>query len=276
MLSVAVAQLILLLLRPDGVAADQSSVEGIEIWEPAYRNLSCIVADAINGKPNSIKGYWTKDGEEINQTQVTIERKMEQYHLQKRFYINGSSLGNYSCVFINGNNSVTKTFFIHAPSMKDKRDKPIVSYFGDSSVLTCKINPKPSAWEWYKVNGTEKGMINVTDKMQLFNDESHLNLVNLVEEDSGTYVCIATYPIGPVRGEVILRVLSFMEPLKPFLVVLVEVVLLVFLILLCECQGRKKGSTAVLENGTHIDQTEKPMKEESSGIEETTARRRKV
>lgn len=93
-------------------------------------------------------------------------------------------------------------------------------------------------------------MINVTDsppryKTQVLTDEGRLTVENLVEEDTGTYVCMAVYPIGPVRGEVILRVLSFMEPLKPFLVLLVEVVLVVFLILLCECQGRRKGTTAV-------------------------------
>nr|XP_023658959.1 embigin isoform X2 [Paramormyrops kingsleyae] len=281
MLSVAVAQLVLLLLRPDGVAAEQSSEERIEIWEPAYHDLSCTVADTFVGKPDSMNGYWTKDGEEINQTQVTIQKKIDQYHLQKRFYINGSSLGNYSCVFMNGTKNITRSFLIYALSMKNKTDKPIVSYIGTSAVLTCNIKPMPLTWEWYKVNRTEKGMINVTDsppryKTQMSGSESRLTIENLVEEDTDTYVCMAVYPIGPVQGEVTLRVLSFMEPLKPFLVVLVEVVLLVFLILLCECQGRRKGSTAVPENGTHIDQTENLRKEEPSGTEETTAKRRKV
>jgi len=46
-----------------------------------------------------------------------------------------------------------------APHIKDLRDKPIVSYVGDSVVMTCKMEetqPMPTSWNWYKDNGTDK------------------------------------------------------------------------------------------------------------------------
>lgn len=45
-----------------------------------------------------------------------------------------------------------------APQLQ-MRDKPIVSYVGDSVVIVCKMEetkPKPSTWNWYKANGTDK------------------------------------------------------------------------------------------------------------------------
>lgn len=42
------------------------------------------------------------------------------------------------------------------PAIKGKRDKPIVSYTGDSVVLDCEMKQTPITWEWYKANGTEK------------------------------------------------------------------------------------------------------------------------
>lgn len=46
-----------------------------------------------------------------------------------------------------------------APQIGEVRDKPIVSYVGDSVVIACKMEetkPKPSTWKWYKANGTDK------------------------------------------------------------------------------------------------------------------------
>ena len=40
--------------------------------------------------------------------------------------------------------------------MSDMRDKPVVSYVGDSVVIDCKSKKPPVYWLWYKVNGTEK------------------------------------------------------------------------------------------------------------------------
>lgn len=46
-----------------------------------------------------------------------------------------------------------------APQIGEVRDKPIVSYVGDSAVIACKMEekkPKPNTWNWYKANGTDK------------------------------------------------------------------------------------------------------------------------
>lgn len=43
--------------------------------------------------------------------------------------------------------------------MGEVRDKPIVSYMGDSVVILCKMEetkPKPIHWSWYKEYNTEK------------------------------------------------------------------------------------------------------------------------
>lgn len=46
-----------------------------------------------------------------------------------------------------------------APRVGKVRDKPIVSYVGDSVVLECKMEdpkPKPNTWNWYRANDTGK------------------------------------------------------------------------------------------------------------------------
>lgn len=46
-----------------------------------------------------------------------------------------------------------------APHIGEVRDKPIVGYVGDTAVILCKMEeskPKPSTWNWYRTNGTNK------------------------------------------------------------------------------------------------------------------------
>lgn len=45
------------------------------------------------------------------------------------------------------------------PQIGEIRDKPVVTYVGDSGVITCKMEdskPMPNTWKWYKANGTDK------------------------------------------------------------------------------------------------------------------------
>lgn len=45
------------------------------------------------------------------------------------------------------------------PYLGEVRDKPIISYVGDSVVMICKMDEKkskPVSWNWYKENGTNK------------------------------------------------------------------------------------------------------------------------
>ncbi|KAL4660445.1 embigin [Arapaima gigas] len=199
-----------------------------------------------------------------------------------RFFV--EHLGNYSCVFYNATGRVVKTFIVTGPAMKELRSKPIVGYAGDSTVLTCKIYPAPLSWLWYKVNGSEKEVVNTTVqsahyKVMVKDEEVLLVVMSLTEEDSGSYLCVAHYPISPVEGVVHLKIITFMEPLKPFLVILTEVLLLVSLIAVCELRGRRstaQADMATSENGMHVTEVEKPKLEERNGTEETATRQRKV
>ncbi|KPP67943.1 hypothetical protein Z043_113410 [Scleropages formosus] len=141
-----------------------------------------------------------------------------------------------------------------APAMKEVRDKPVVGYVRDSVVLTCKIHPAPPAWQWYKVNGSEKDAVNTTAEPPRYKvtdkgEEVALTVMNLTEEDSGSYLCVALYLIAPAEGAVHLRVITFVEPLKPFLAIMTEVLLLVSLIVACELRGRTRAAQATATAG---------------------------
>ena len=69
---------------------------------------------------------------------------------------------------------------------------------------------------------------------------SKLTVLLVNESDAGIYSCSAVFHIGASEGHVELRVITFIEPLKPFLAILVEVVVLVFLILVCEKRNSRK------------------------------------
>lgn len=74
--------------------------------------------------------------------------------------------------------------------------------------------------------------------------------MNITEEDSGKYKCSAVFEIKPTESQVELKVLTFAEPLKPFVAIAVEVVVLITLILLYERHSQKQkgpvGSTGRL------------------------------
>lgn len=81
-------------------------------------------------------------------------------------------------------------------------------------------------------------------KIHLAKNITKLTLLNLTEEDSGKYICNAVFDIGPTESQLNLKVLSFTEPLKPFVVIAVEVTILVTLILLYERQSHKQKGSA--------------------------------
>ncbi|KAM6930855.1 embigin [Xenentodon cancila] len=172
--------------------------------------------------------------------------------------ITEENLGNYSCVF---GNEAKVDFIVAAPQIAEMRDKPIVSYVGDSVVLVCKMEeakPKPTTWNWYKENGTEKEQIFTAaepDRYEIHNDErkTKLKLKNLTEADSGLYYCGAVYAISIPMSHMKLKVITFMEPLKPFLSIMAEVIVLVAAILLCERSQSKKNNT---EDATNADQND--------------------
>lgn len=71
-------------------------------------------------------------------------------------------------------------------------------------------------------------------------NETRLKVKHLLEEDGGSYWCQAAFQLGESEEHIELVVLSFMVPLKPFLIIIAEVILLVAIILLCEVYTQKK------------------------------------
>ncbi|KAI5613203.1 embigin precursor [Silurus asotus] len=250
--------LLLVLLYWQGVNTGQSSVivEHLAILKPQNIELLCILTDFPN-KPQNITGYWTKNGNVIENSEETINRHDEQYFLRKSFNIHRSNLGNYSCIFRNMENKEEATFVLKAPAFKDKQNKRILTYIGYSVALDCGIKQSPKTWNWYKANGTEREHINATAdptvyNILLSNNVTKLTLLNLTKEDSGTYICSAVFDIKPIDSQLELKVLSFTEPLKPFIAIAIQVVIFVTLILLYERQSNKrKGPAGTTENGLY-------------------------
>nr|XP_029135195.1 embigin [Labrus bergylta] len=257
-----------------------SHTERVELLNPVNLSLMCTWAGNQN-KPSNITGFWRKDGEEIENSRVTVQLENEQYNLKQKFsIISEENLGSYSCVF---GGEAKIDFDLAAPQIGDVRDKPIVSYVGDSVVMTCKMEenkPKPNTWNWYMANDTGK----VADfpaaepqRYEIKNDgwKTKLLVYNLTEADSGLFYCGAVYPISTTMSHVELKVISFYEPLKPFIAIVVEVIVLVAAILLYERSQSKKDYTAA-GNGPG-DQTNSLTPGENNALEESSSmRQRKV
>ncbi|KAL7391651.1 hypothetical protein ABVT39_012089 [Epinephelus coioides] len=261
------------------VLKGKSHVEKVELLNPVNLALECTWTGDQSKLPN-ITGFWRKDGDEVNNSRVTAQLKNEQYNLKRVFSIvNEKTLGNYTCMF---GNEAKIDFVLAAPKIGEVRDKPIVGYMGDFTVITCKMEdtkPKPNTWNWYKANGTEKERIFAAaepHRYEIKNKDWKTRLVvhNLTEADGGLYYCGAVYAISTSMSHVELKVISFFEPLKPFIAIMIEVVILVVAILLYEKTQAKKNNTT--ENET-TDQTNTLTQGENNGPEESSSvRQRKV
>lgn len=270
------------LLEKSVVLKGDNHVENIELLKPIDIKLDCTWTGGEAKLPN-ITGYWTKDGIEIANTRLTVQLENEQYNLKRLFSITKENTGNYSCVFAGLREKAKIDFNLEAPKMSDVRDKPVVSYVGDSVVLECKLKKTPLYWRWYILNGTEMDLINTEAdslRYKIYQNQaghqSKLTVLQLTEADAGTYLCNATFDIGASVGRVELRVITFLEPLKPFLAILVEVVVLVILILLYEKRSSQRQSSNNTGNGIQTDQTNKLTQAENGMEESSTMRQRKV
>ncbi|XP_009948830.1 PREDICTED: embigin, partial [Leptosomus discolor] len=161
------------------------------------------------------------------------------------------------------------------------KEKPIVSYEGDTAVMTCKsFGYTPIGWTWYVTNGSEQIAINDTllaDKYvinRISSNVTHLKILKLTKEDDGVYWCEAAFELGKSKGKLKLKVLSLMVPLKPFLAIMAEVVILVTIVFLYEMYSKKKEKCA--EDEKEFDQVEQLKSEESNGLENGGARHRKT
>ncbi|XP_035513776.1 embigin [Morone saxatilis] len=259
------------------VLKGESHTEEVELLSPVKLTLECTWTGSQTKLPN-ITGFWRKDGEEIESSRRTVQLENEQYNLRQVFNIvSEKDLGTYSCVF---GGEATIDFFLAGPQIGEVRDKPIVSYVGDYVVMTCKMEeakPMPSTWNWYRANGTDKEQIFAEpQRYEIKNEERKTKLLvhNLTEADSGLYYCGAVYAISTAIGHVELKVITFYEPLKPFIAIVIEVIVLVAAILLYERSQSKKKPTAGNETN---DQNNTLTQGESNGSEgSSSTRQRKV
>lgn len=60
----------------------QVIIEELTILTPQYIELLCNLTDLTNN-PLYITGYWTKDGQEIEKSEETVNRNNEHYILKR-------------------------------------------------------------------------------------------------------------------------------------------------------------------------------------------------
>lgn len=265
------------------VLTGDNHTEKIEVTNPVTLSLECVWPGNSNKKLPNITGHWAKDGQTVETSFSVVHLQNDRYHLRREFsIISERDLGKYTCFF---EPKAKVDFVIAAPHLGEVRDKPIVSYVGDTVVMICKLDekkPKPLSWNWFIQNGTEKVQIEVDSsdpRYEITRDgkKSKLLVHNLTEADSGVYHCGAVYGVSTAMGHMQLRVISFYEPLKPFVGIVAEVLLLVAVILLFEKtgsskkQGHSAGNVENTEQAASLSQRDNDVAEENS-----SARQRKI
>ncbi|NXK49946.1 EMB protein, partial [Chauna torquata] len=163
-----------------------------------------------------------------------------------------SKLGSYTCI-MKGEEEFSVIFHLEGKLLPkiEAKEKPVISYEGDSAALICKsYSYTPIAWTWYMTNGSEQIAVNdslLLDKYvinRVSPNVTQLKILKLTSEDSGVYWCEAAFELGKSKGKLKLKVLSLMVPLKPFLAIVAEVVILVAVIFLFEMYSKKKEKRA--------------------------------
>ncbi|XP_009282891.2 PREDICTED: embigin [Aptenodytes forsteri] len=250
-----------------------TSVEkNITLDRAARIELSCRL-DNKYSHLKSLQVTWKRGNETIRH----MNKTENSWSIQLRI-LDNSNLGGYSCTL--KGEEISAMFHLQVPKIEGK-EKPIVSYEGDTAVMICKsFGYTPIAWTWYMTNGSEQIAINdslLADKYvinRLSANVTHLKILKLTKEDDGVYWCEAAFELGKSKGKLKLRVLSLMVPLKPFLAIVAEVVILVTIVFVYEMYSKKKEKSA--EDEKEFDQVEQLKSEESNGLENSSARHRKT
>ncbi|NWW49958.1 EMB protein, partial [Pedionomus torquatus] len=231
--------------------------------------LSCRLDHKYSHWKN-LQVTWRRGNETIRHISKTENSWSIQQEEEEQSYF----IPNYSTV-------TAESSFLDLPAIEGK-EKPIISYEGDTAVMICKsFGYAPIAWTWYMTNGSEQIAINdslLADKYSVNRvsaNVTHLKIVKLTKEDDGVYWCEAAFELGKSRGKLTLKVLSFMVPLKPFLAIVAEAVILVILVFLYEIYSKRKEKCAgeVFFNLTSLSFSKS---EESNGLENSSARHRKT
>ncbi|KAM3940657.1 embigin [Leptodactylus fuscus] len=222
-----------------------------------------------------------KHGEELIRSDLyTSNNTGNQWRTTYEFVVTDTNkTGDYRCIFSSAT-AVIGTFRVQVPPVHGG-NKALITYNGDEIVLKCDVSTyKPQQWLWYKVNGSERVQLNFSLDPKRYKElsekrnETKLHISNLSENDGGTYVCRAVFKTVESEGQVEIAVLSYLVPLKVFLVIAAEVVILVTVILVYEIMSKKKQSQE------DVKKDYEPMaqlkSEDSSLAEASTTRQRKV
>ncbi|XP_014820286.1 PREDICTED: embigin isoform X2 [Calidris pugnax] len=253
--------------------SSKSVEETITLDRATRIELSCRL-DHMYSSLKNFQVTWRKGNETIRH----ISKTEKSWSIQLEI-LDNSNLGSYNCT-LKGEEEISAVFHLQVPKIEGK-EKPIISYEGDTAVMVCKsFGYTPIAWTWYVTNGSEQIAINdslLADKYAINRvsaNVTHLKVLQLTKEDDGVYWCEAAFELGKSKGKLKLKVLSFMVPLKPFLAIVAEAIILVTIVFLYEIYSKRKEKCA--EDEKEFDQVEQLKSEENNGLENSSTRHRRI
>ncbi|NXC51234.1 EMB protein, partial [Penelope pileata] len=250
-----------------------TSVEkSISLGSAAKIELSCRLSDKYS-RMKVHQVTWKKGNEIIEHKNKTENSWSIQVDISEN-----KKLGTYTCT-VKGEKEFNAMFHLQVPRIEG-REKPVIGYRGDASVLICtSYSYTPIAWTWYKNNGSEQIAINdslLLDKYVIDRPDpgvTYLKIMKLTKEDEGVYWCEAAFELGKSKRKLKLNILTLVAPLKPFLAIVAEVLILIAAVFTYEIWSKKKEKHT--EEEREFDQIEKLRSEENNGVENTSARHRK-
>nr|XP_060617450.1 embigin [Anolis sagrei ordinatus] len=262
---------------------DTTLTTNITLEKPTELELLCSLVIKPSTEREIMEVSW-KTGDATIQEEI-LNRTETHTKWCTRHTINvekEDQMKSYTCIY-KTTPEINATFNLQVPEIHIK-SKKITSYVGDYVVQTCTVGKDakhytPSSWAWYATNGSNEEFINATampEKYTIINNHANnvtkLKIMTLTEKDSGSYWCEATFPLGKSKGKVSLTVLTYLAPLKPFLAVTAEVIVLVAAIFMYEvCTKRKEVQVEVEKE---FEQAETLKSEDSNGLENNTRQRK--
>ncbi|KAK1345320.1 hypothetical protein QTO34_014031 [Cnephaeus nilssonii] len=248
--------------------------KNITLQTPSNVELTCQFT--TSGNLSSVNVTWRKD-DELIENHYLINATGKILYTQYMFtIIDSKQMGSYS-FFLKQRDEKKAEFLSKLPELHGK-NKPVITYVGDSAVLICKC-PKcdPLNWTWYSMNGSVqvKCFVKGEDTIILgahntLTEKCEIQLARKIRELTGA---MQVFQLGESEDHIDLVVLSYLVPLKPFLAIAAEVVLLVAIILLCEMYTQKKKNRP--DDGKEFEQIEQLKSDDSNGIENNVPRYRK-
>uniref|UniRef100_A0A2D4MYK3 Ig-like domain-containing protein n=1 Tax=Micrurus spixii TaxID=129469 RepID=A0A2D4MYK3_9SAUR len=261
-----------------------TQTKSVTLENPAELELMCSLVISNSTNTTKMETVWNSGNATFNPE--TIRRNETRSKWCTRYTIKvrkEDQMRNYTCVY-KTTPEIKATFVLQVPQVHVKSEH-IISYVGDTVVFTCEVGNgtthfNPSFWIWYSNNGSGEVVINSTlmpekySFIQTHANTTKLKIFDLSELDTSSYWCKAVFLLGESKGEVSLKVLTYLTPLKPFLVIAAEVIILVALIFIYEVFSKKKEANTEVDK--EFEQVETLKSEDSNGVENSTTRHRNI